>query len=74
MQLGIKSLSILEACLFLYSQSKKTIILGLVWIEGEGVEGSRIELTKNRLILCQFYTTLLTTLLLLPPPSIQITL
>ena len=58
MQLGIKSLSILEACLFLYSQSKKTIILGLVWIEGEGVEGSRIELTKNKLILGQIYFTL----------------
>ena len=33
MQLGFKSLSILEACLFLYSQTKNTIILGLVWID-----------------------------------------
>ena len=35
----------------------KGVLLGLVWIEGGGgVEGSRVELDENRLILSQFHS------------------
>ena len=38
----------------------KGVLLGLVWIEGGGcVEGSRVELDENRLILSQFHSIVL---------------
>ena len=49
----------------------KGVLLGLVWIEGEGgggVEGSRVELDENRLILSQFHSIVLP---LLPPQCKQ---
>ena len=46
----------------------KGVLLGLVWIEGGGVEGSRVELGENRLILSQFHSIVLP---LLPPQCKQ---
>ena len=48
----------------------KGVLLGLVWIEGGGVcvEGSRVELDENRLILSQFHSIVLP---LLPPQCKQ---
>ena len=40
------------------------VFLGPIWIEVE-MRGSRVEMTKNRLILSQIYFTLL----LIPPPQ-----
>ena len=43
--------------------SNPNISLGPIWIEGGRVEGSKVELVKNRLILGKFYSTPL------PPPQ-----